>query len=51
MKKLLYTLFAVLILFSAFKKEDKEPTNSGNNNTGIMDAPQSTHMCLMVILK
>jgi len=51
MKKLLYTLFAVSNIFSAFKKEDKEPTNSGNNNIGIIEAPQSTHMCLMVILK
>jgi len=34
MKKLLYTLLAVSIIFSACKKEDEEPTNSGNNNTG-----------------
>ena len=31
MKKLLYTLLAVSIIFSACKKEDEE-TNSGNNN-------------------
>ena len=34
MKKLLYTLLAVSLIFSACKKEDEEPTNSGNNNTG-----------------
>ena len=34
MKKLLYTLLAVSIIYSACKKEDEEPTNSGNNNTG-----------------
>ena len=34
MKKLLYTLLAVSIIFSACKKEDEEPTNTGNNNTG-----------------
>ena len=32
MKKLLYTLFAVSVIFSACKKEDEEPTNAGNNN-------------------
>ena len=31
MKKLLYTLLAVSIIFSACKKEDEEPTNTGNN--------------------
>ncbi len=34
MKKLLYTLLIGLLIFSACKKEDEEPTNSGNNNTG-----------------
>jgi len=34
MKKLLYTLLAVSIIFSACKKEDEEPNNTGNNNTG-----------------
>jgi hypothetical protein len=38
MKKLLYTLLAVSIIFSACKKEDEEPTNSGNNNTSIIGA-------------
>ena len=33
MKKLLYTLLAVSIIFSACKKEDEGPTNSGNNTT------------------
>jgi len=32
MKKLLYTLFAVSLIFSACKKEDDTPTTSGNNN-------------------
>jgi hypothetical protein len=32
MKKLLYTLLAVSIIFSACKKEDEEPTNNNNNN-------------------
>ena len=32
MKKLLYTLIAVSIIFSACKKEDEEPTNNTNNN-------------------
>ena len=37
MKKLLYTLLAVSIIFSACKKEDEEPTNTnntGNNSSG-----------------
>ena len=34
MKKLLYTLLAVSVIFSACKKEDEEATNTGNNNTG-----------------
>jgi len=34
MKKLLYTLLAVSLIFSACKKEDEEPANTGNNNTG-----------------
>tara|TARA_B100000902_G_C26873336_1_gene698818 strand:- start:171 stop:599 length:429 start_codon:yes stop_codon:yes gene_type:complete len=34
MKKILYTLLAVSIIFSACNKEDEEPTNSVNNNTG-----------------
>ena len=35
MKKLLYTLLAVSIIFSACEKEDNTPTNNtGNNNTG-----------------
>ena len=38
MKKLLYTLLAVSIIFSACKKEDEEPTNSGNNNISTMFA-------------
>ena len=32
MKKLLYTLLAVSIIFSACKKEEEEPTNNTNNN-------------------
>jgi len=32
MKKLIYTLLAVSIIFSACKKEDDEPTNSANSN-------------------
>jgi len=32
MKKLIYTLFAVSVIFTACKKEDEEPANSGNNN-------------------
>ena len=32
MKKLLYTLLAVSIIFSACEKEDEEPTNNTNNN-------------------
>ena len=38
MKKILYTLLAVSIIFSACKKEDEEPTNSVNNNTSIIGA-------------
>ena len=38
MKKLLYTLLAVSIIFTACKKEDEEPTNPGNNNTSIIGA-------------
>ena len=38
MKKILNTLLAVSIIFSACKKEDEEPTNSGNNNTSIIGA-------------
>ena len=34
MKNLLYTLLAVSLIFSACKKEDEVPTNTGNNNTG-----------------
>ena len=34
MKKLLYTLLAVSIIFSACEKEEEEPTNTGNSNTG-----------------
>ena len=33
MKKLLYTLLAVSIIFSACEEENEEPTNTGNNNT------------------
>ena len=33
MRKLLYICLAGFIIFSSCKKEDKEPTNSGNNNT------------------
>mgnify|MGYP006094310367 CR=1 FL=1 len=32
MKKLLYTLLVVSIIFSACKKEEEEPTNNTNNN-------------------
>jgi hypothetical protein len=32
MQKLIYTLFAVSVIFTACKKEDEEPANSGNNN-------------------
>ena len=32
MKKLLYTLLAVSIIFSACEKEEEEPTNNTNNN-------------------
>ena len=32
MKKILYTLLAVSIIFSACKKEEEEPTNNTNNN-------------------
>ena len=32
MKKLLYTLLAVSLIFSACKKEEEEPTNNTNNN-------------------
>jgi len=34
MKKLLYTLLAVSIIFSACKKEDEDPANTNNNNSG-----------------
>ena len=34
MKKLLYTLLAVSIIFSACEKEEETPTNNTNNNTG-----------------
>jgi hypothetical protein len=34
MKKLLYTLLAVSIIFSACEKEEEETSNTGNNNTG-----------------
>ena len=33
MKKLLYTLLAVSLIFSACKKEDEEPTNNNTNIT------------------
>ena len=36
MKKLLYTLIAVSIIFSACKKEDEEPTNNTNNNNSAL---------------
>tara|TARA_B100001142_G_scaffold244427_1_gene243723 strand:+ start:768 stop:1379 length:612 start_codon:yes stop_codon:yes gene_type:complete len=36
MKKLLYTLLAVSIIFSACKKEEDEPNNSGNNNNSAL---------------
>ena len=32
MKKLLYTFFALLIIFSSCKKEDEEPINSISSN-------------------
>jgi len=32
MKKLLYTLLAVSVIFSACEKEEEEPTNNTNNN-------------------
>lgn len=32
MQKLIYTLFAVSVIFTACKKEDEEPANSVNNN-------------------
>ena len=34
MKKLIYTLLAVSLIFSACKKEEDEPSNSDNNNAG-----------------
>jgi len=34
MKKLLLILLCLPLLFSTCKKEDEEPTNTGNNNTG-----------------
>jgi hypothetical protein len=37
MKKLLYTLLAVSIIFSACKKEEEEPTNNTNNNSNNTD--------------
>ena len=33
MKKLLYTLLAVSLIFSACKKEEEEPTNNNTNIT------------------
>jgi hypothetical protein len=36
MKKLLYTLLAVSIIFSACKKEDEEPSNTNNNSASIV---------------
>ena len=38
MKKLLYTLLAVSFIFSACKKEDEEPTNTGNTTATIIGA-------------
>ncbi len=35
MKKLLYTLLAVTIIFSACEKEEDDNSNSGNNNTSL----------------
>ena len=35
MKKLLYTLLAVLLIFSTCKKEDEASSSSGNNNTAL----------------
>ena len=33
MKKLLYPILAVSIILSACKKEEEDPTNTGNNNS------------------
>ena len=38
MKKLLYTLLAVSIIFSACEKEEEETSNTGNNNISTMFA-------------
>ena len=36
MKKLLYTLLAASLIFSACKKEEEEPTNNTNNNNSAL---------------
>lgn len=36
MKKLLYTLLALSVIFSACKKEEEEPTNNTNNNNSAL---------------
>ena len=40
MKKLLYTLFAVSIIFSACEEEDAPPTNNNNSSLAIGDTHQ-----------
>ena len=40
MKKLLYTLLAVSIIFSACEQEDEQPNNSNNNSLSIGDYHQ-----------
>ena len=37
MKKLLYTLLAVTIIFSACEEEDAAPTNTNNNNSSSIE--------------
>ena len=43
MKKLLYTFLAISFIFSACKKENEEPANSGNNNNSAL-AIGDTHL-------
>jgi len=44
MKKLLYTLLVVSLIFSACEEEDTAPTNSGNNNNNNNNTVSKTYV-------